>query len=229
LIGILLWLALLKSGVHATLAGVLTALTIPGQPKYDPAIFSQRVKELVVRFDNSDRPGMSIMNNEEQRAIVQTLENGVQLVETPLQRLEHNMHLPVAFLVIPVFAFFNAGIPLDMGVLGATLSHPVTFGVMLGLVLGKFIGIAGVSWLALKLGLGQLPKGTSMSQISGVALLGGIGFTMSIFIAELGFVGQPELLLMSKTGILAASLLAGVSGTLWLWLAGNAQQRPDTV
>jgi NhaA family Na+:H+ antiporter len=229
LIGILLWLALLKSGVHATLAGVLTALTIPGRPKYDPALFSQRVKELVVRFDNSHRPGMSIMNNEEQRAIVQTLENGVQLVETPLQRLEHNMHLPVAFLVIPVFAFFNAGITLDMGALGATLSHPVTLGVMLGLVLGKFIGIAGVSWLALKLGIGQLPKGTTMNQIAGVALLGGIGFTMSIFIAELGFDGRPELLLMSKTGILAASLLAGISGFLWLWLAGNAQQRSDTV
>jgi len=208
---------------------VLTALTIPARPKYDPDLFSQRVKELIARFDKSYRPGTSIMNNEEQRAIVQTLENGVQLVETPLQRLEHSMHLPVAFLVIPVFAFFNAGIPLDMGALGETLSHPVTFGVMLGLVLGKFIGIAGVSWLALKLGIGQLPKGTSMSQVAGVALLGGIGFTMSIFIAELGFVGQPGLLLMAKTGILAASLLAGLGGFLWLWLAGNAQPRPDTV
>ncbi|HEC20679.1 MAG TPA: Na+/H+ antiporter NhaA [Gammaproteobacteria bacterium] len=229
LIGILLWLALLKSGVHATLAGVLTALTIPARPKYDPDVFSQRVKELIGRFDKSYRPGMSIMNNEEQRAIVQTLENGVKMVETPLQRLEHSMHLPVAFLVIPIFAFFNAGIPLEMGALGETLSHPVTLGVMLGLVLGKFIGIAGVSWLALKLGFGQLPAGTSLSQIAGVALLGGIGFTMSIFIAELGFVGQPELLLMAKTGILAASLLAGLGGYLWLWLAGNARQRPDAV
>ena len=226
LIGILLWLALLKSGVHATLAGVLTALTIPAKPKYDPDLFSQRVKDLIGRFDKTYKPGMSIMNNEEQRAIVQTLENGVKLVETPLQRLEHNMHLPVAFLVIPIFAFFNAGIPLEVGALGATLSHPVTLGVMLGLVLGKFIGIAGVSWVALKLGVGQLPAGTSMSQIAGVALLGGIGFTMSIFIAELGFVGQPENLLMAKTGILLASLVAGVSGYLWLWKAGERQQHP---
>ena len=221
LLGILLWLALLKSGVHATLAGVLTALTIPARPKYDPDLFSQRVKDLIARFDSSHRPGMSIMNNVEQRAIVQTLENGVKLVETPLQRLEHNMHMPVAFLVIPIFAFFNAGIPLDLGIMGSTLSHPVTLGVMLGLVLGKFIGIAGVSWLALKLGLGQLPAGTSFSQIMGVALLGGIGFTMSIFIAELGFVGQPELLLMAKTGILAASVLAGICGYLWLLSIGN--------
>jgi NhaA family Na+:H+ antiporter len=222
LIGILLWLALLKSGVHATLAGVLTALTIPARPKYDPELFSRRVRELVARFDNSYRPGMSIMTNQEQRAIVQTLENGVKLVETPLQRLEHSLHLPVAFLVIPVFAFFNAGIPLELDALAATFSHPVTMGVMLGLVLGKFIGIAGVSWLALKLGFGQLPAGTSMSQILGVALLGGIGFTMSIFIAELGFAGQPELLLMAKTGILAASLLAGVGGYVWLRMAARS-------
>jgi NhaA family Na+:H+ antiporter len=162
------------------------------------------------------------MTNQEQRAIVQTLENGVKLVETPLQRLEHSLHLPVAFLVIPVFAFFNAGIPLELDALAATFSHPVTMGVMLGLVLGKFIGIAGVSWLALKLGFGQLPAGTSMSQIMGVALLGGIGFTMSIFIAELGFAGQPELLLMAKTGILAASLLAGMGGYVWLRMAARS-------
>jgi NhaA family Na+:H+ antiporter len=224
LIGILLWLALLKSGVHATLAGVLTALTIPARPKYDPELFSQRVKQLVARFDDSNRPGLSIMNNPEQRAIVQTLENGVKLVETPLQRLEHSMHLPVAFLVIPIFAFFNAGIPLQFDALGTTFSHPVTLGVMLGLMVGKFIGIAGVSWLALKLGCGQLPVDTSMSQIAGVALLGGIGFTMSIFIAELGFVGQPEMLLMAKTGILAASLLAGVAGYLWLLTVANRRQ-----
>lgn len=216
LLGILLWLALLKSGVHATLAGVLTALTIPARPKYDPSLFSQRVKDLIARFDSNHRPGMSIMNNVEQRAIVQTLENGVKLVETPLQRLEHSMHLPVAFLVIPIFAFFNAGIPLELDALGATLAHPVVLGVMLGLLLGKFIGIAGASWLALKLGLGQLPSGTRFSQVMGVALLGGIGFTMSIFIAELAFVAQPELLLMAKTGILAASLLAGAGGVLWL-------------
>lgn len=224
LIGILLWLALLKSGVHATLAGVLTALTIPARPKYDPELFSQRVKQLVARFDASNRPGLSIMNNQELRAIVHTLEKGVKLVETPLQRLEHNLHLPVAFLVIPVFAFFNAGIPLQVDTLASTFSHPVTLGVMLGLVAGKFIGIAGVSWLALKLGFGQLPAGTSMSQIVGVALLGGIGFTMSIFIAELGFAGQPQLLLMAKTGILAASLLAGVAGYLWLLMVANRRQ-----
>lgn len=217
LLGVLLWFALLKSGVHATLAGVLTAFTIPANPKYDPGRFSGHVKDLMARFDASHQPGKSIMTNDDLRAVVQTLENGVHKVETPLQRLEHGLHMPVAFLVIPVFAFINAGIPLGLADLGNTLAHPVTLGVMFGLVLGKFIGIAGASWLALKLGIGQLPAGTHFSQVAGVALLAGIGFTMAIFITELGFAGQPEYLLMAKTGVLVASLLAGISGFVWLW------------
>jgi len=221
LLGGLLWFALLKSGIHATLAGVLTAFTIPASPKYDPARFSGHVKELMARFDASHQPGKSIMTNDALRAVVQTLENGVHKVETPLQRLEHGLHMPVAFLVIPVFAFFNAGIPIALSGLGDTLTHPVTLGVIFGLVVGKFIGIAGASWLALRLGIGQLPADTRFSQIAGVALLAGIGFTMAIFIAELGFAGQEEYLLMAKTGILLASLIAGVSGFFWLRWVSN--------
>ena len=216
LLGAMLWLALLKSGVHATLAGVLTAFTIPARPKYDPTRFSRHVKELMVRFDASHRPGKSILTNEELRAVVQTLENGVRKVVAPLQRLEHSLHLPVAFLVIPVFAFINAGIPIHMERLGAALGHPVTLGVIFGLVLGKFAGIAGATWLALRLGIAQLPAHTRFRQIAGVALLAGIGFTMAIFIAELGFAAHPEYLLMAKTGVLLASTLAGLGGYLWL-------------
>lgn len=220
ILGGLLWFALLKSGVHATLAGVLTAFTIPAMPKYDPARFSAHVKGLMAHFDASHQPGKSIMTNDTLRAVVQTLENGVHKVETPLQRLEHGLHLPVAFLVIPVFAFFNAGIPLELAGLADTLRHPVTLGVLFGLLLGKFIGITGASWLALKLGIGQLPAGTRFSQIAGVALLAGIGFTMAIFIAELGFAEQAEYLLMAKTGILLASFVAGVGGFVWLkWVS----------
>ncbi len=221
LLGILLWLALLKSGVHATLAGVLTAFTIPARPKYDPGRFSLHVKELMARFDKAHQPGKSIMTNVELRTVVQALENGVHKVGTPLQRLEHSMHMPVAFLVIPVFAFINAGIPIDFAQMQTTLTHPVTLGVMLGLVAGKFLGITGACWLALRFGIGQLPAQTRFSQIAGVALLAGIGFTMAIFIAELGFSGQPEQLLMAKTGILVASAIAGVSGFIWLLWVGR--------
>ncbi|HEY6094719.1 MAG TPA: Na+/H+ antiporter NhaA [Gallionellaceae bacterium] len=220
-VGAVLWYALLQSGVHATLAGVLCAFAVPARPKYDPALFSVRIRELMGRFDASHRQDGNIMTNEKLYSVVQALEQGVQGVQTPLQRLEHGWHLPVAFLVIPVFALFNAGIPLHLGELGATLTHPVMLGVMLGLLLGKFVGISGACWLALRLGIGQLPGGTRFSQLVAVSVLGGIGFTMSIFIAELGFAEQPEYLLMAKTGVLLASLLAGVLGFAWLWWLGH--------
>ncbi len=217
----LLWYALLLSGVHATLAGVLGALSVPAIPKYKPELFSEHVKELMERFDASHQPGTSIMTNDKLRAVVQTLENGVHSVEAPLQRLEHTWHMPVAFIVIPIFALANAGIPVEVSALGETMSHPVLLGVMLGLVLGKFIGITGVSWILLKLGVASLPKDTRFTQIAGVSLLAGIGFTMSIFVAELGFAGQPEYLLMAKTGVLAASLLSGIAGFIWLYMASK--------
>ncbi|HEY0721440.1 MAG TPA: Na+/H+ antiporter NhaA [Gammaproteobacteria bacterium] len=224
IIGTLLWFALLKSGVHATLAGVITAFTIPARPKYDPARFSECVKELIQRFDANHRPGENIMTNDQLRGITHALEQGVVRVETPLQRLEHALHLPVTYLVIPVFALINAGIPIDFDALGETLGHPVMLGVAVGLVAGKFIGIAGASWLALRLGIGRLPAGTRFVQLAGVALLGGIGFTMSIFIADLAFAAQPEYLLMAKTGILLASLVAGAGGLLWLYLVSEPPQ-----
>lgn len=221
LVAVLLWYALLQSGVHATLAGVLGAFTVPARAKYDPALFSQRLKKLMTHFDASYQTGQNIMANEKLQTIVHTLEHGVSGVQTPLQSLMHIWHLPVAFLVIPIFALFNAGIPVELGSLGETFTHPVMLGVMVGLLLGKFLGITGACWLALKLGIAQLPTDTRFSQIAGVAVLGGIGFTMSIFIAELAFVTQPEYLLMAKTGVLAASLLAGVIGFIWLWLVAK--------
>ncbi|MBF0384122.1 MAG: Na+/H+ antiporter NhaA [Magnetococcales bacterium] len=220
-VGWFLWLALLKSGVHATLAGVLTALTIPARSKYDPAMFSQRLKDLTSRYKASLKPGEDIMVNSELQGVVQCLENGIHRVESPLQRLEHGLHIPVTFVIIPFFALINAGVPIEWSALGSLLQSPVTFAVILGLVLGKFIGIVGSCWVALRFGIGQLPSNTSFAQIAGVGLLSGIGFTMSIFIAELAFPGQPQLLLMAKTGILIASLLAGVGGYFWLYIAGK--------
>jgi len=218
IVAVFLWYAFLLSGVHATLAGILGALSVPATPKYDPERFSQHVKELLRRFDTSHEPGKSIMTNDALRAVVQTLENGVHSVETPLQRLEHIWHIPVAYIVIPIFALANAGIPLAIGSMRESLTDPVMLGVSLGLVLGKFVGITGASWLMLKLGLAALPKDTRFTQIAGVSLLAGIGFTMSIFVAQLGFGAREDLLLMAKTGILAGSLLAGVAGFIWLYV-----------
>ncbi len=227
LVGLLLWLALMKSGVHATLAGVLTALTIPARSKYEPGRFSFLVRDVMDRFDATRRTGdENPMRNQELRAILQTLENGVYKVQTPLQRMEHSLHIPVSFLIIPLFALANAGIPIVLDDLAAMLAEPVTLGVMLGLVLGKPLGIAGCVWLALRQGWGQLPPACTLQHIIGAGLLGGIGFTMSIFISELGFKGQEETLIMAKTGVLFASLVAGVGGCLWLLLV--ARPAPTT-
>jgi NhaA family Na+:H+ antiporter len=221
LVAVGLWYGLLLSGIHPTLAGILGALSVPATPKYNPERFSLHVKDLMKRFDSSHVPGTSIMTNDNLRAVVQTLGNGVNSVEAPLQKLEHVWHMPVAYIIIPVFALANSGIALDMSSFGATFTHPVMLGVTLGLVLGKFIGIAGVSWLLLKLGVAELPKDTRFTQIAGVSLLAGIGFTMSIFVAQLGFQNNEDLLLMAKTGILFASLVAGLSGFIWLYLVSK--------
>lgn len=228
IVALFLWYALLLSGVHATLAGVLGALSVPAIPKYNPEHFSEHVKGLMKRFNASHQPGTNIMTNESLRSVVQNLESSVHRVETPLQRLEHVWHMPVAYLVIPIFALANAGIPMELASLGAILTHPVLLGVSMGLVVGKFIGITGASWIMLKLGWAVLPKDTRFTQIAGVSLLAGIGFTMSIFIAQLGFGEREDLLLVAKTGILAASLLAGISGFIWLYLVSKTPKAKVT-
>ncbi|MFT7414395.1 MAG: NhaA family Na+:H+ antiporter [Methylophagaceae bacterium] len=220
-VAIMLWYALLLSGIHPTLAGILGAMSVPAMPKYDPKLFSKHVKNLIHKFDASYLPGQSIMTNDPLRAVVQNLETSVMSVGVPLERLERTWHSPVAYLIIPIFALANAGIPLEFGSLTETMTHPVMLGVSLGLILGKFIGIAGISWLVLKLGIAELPKDTRFTQIAGVSLLAGIGFTMSIFVAQLAFGNNAELLLMAKTGILGASLLAGIAGYVWLYLVSK--------
>lgn len=152
------------------------------------------------------------------------LGNGVRLVQAPAQRVEHILHLPVAYLVIPIFALANAGIPIEFGSFGKYLGDPITLGVLGGLLLGKPLGIAGFTWLTVKLGWASLPRGLNMKHIFGVGLLGGIGFTMSIFIADLGFANSPEDLLMAKTGILLASAVALLGGFLWLLVLTSNRQ-----
>jgi NhaA family Na+:H+ antiporter len=228
-IGTIMWFTMLQSGVHATLAGVLTALTIPVKPRFDHKLFVEHMMDLLTSLKNNKKNKEKsntecIIHDSQSRAVLQTLENGVHSVESPLQRLEHSMHLPVAFIIIPIFALANAGIPVEISSLGQTLSHPVALGVMFGLVFGKLLGIAGLTWLAIKLGLGNLPSGMNTHHLIGVGFIGGIGFTMSIFIAELGFAGQPENLLMAKTGVLFASLIAGAAGYFWLRFSSKGSQ-----
>lgn len=228
LIGAGLWLQLYEAGIHATLAGVITAFAIPAKPKYDPVAFSYQVKNLIRRFDRSYRPGEDVLRNEKVLAYVRALGNGARLAEAPLQKIETGLHLPVTYIVIPIFALANAGIPFNVFSGDTEIFNNVTLGVTLGLVLGKLIGIAGATWLGWKMGWGDLPHECNFLHIVGVAFLGGIGFTMSIFISELAFAGSPNDLVLAKAGVLIASLIAGIAGFICLTKASPKSVERNT-
>ncbi|MEP5569042.1 MAG: Na+/H+ antiporter NhaA [Halioglobus sp.] len=215
-VGIMLWTAMLASGIHATIAGIVVAFVIPIRPKFEPQTFIKRVDDATQKMQASISENADIIHNNSFRALVMSLGDGVKLVQAPAQRLEHSLHLPVAYIVIPIFALANAGIPIDFAEISEAVSSPITLGVLCGLLLGKPLGIAGFTWVTVKLGMAKLPDGLNMHHIFGVGLLGGIGFTMSIFIADLGFVDKPAELLAAKTGILLASAIAGFGGFFWL-------------
>jgi len=221
ILGLVLWIAMLQSGVHATIAGIILAFTIPMRPKYNANRFLSQINEMVIQIKRAYQQEENIVRNDELRSRVRALGDGVLLVQAPAQIMERKMHIPTAYFIIPVFSLANAGVPIDWASFGSVITHPVSIGITAGLVLGKLIGIAGFSWLAVKLGVTSLPNGLNFKHIIGAALMGGIGFTMSIFIAELGFAHSAEDLLMAKTGILLASALAGVSGFTWLFLTAK--------
>lgn len=214
-VGLLMWFFMLESGVHATIAWVLAALAIPSTPKRVPSTLTKKAKDLLDEYEKYP-VNENYQIHEEQKRILSEIKHKIYEVETPAARLEHNLHLPVALIIIPIFALANAGIKIDFSSIGTTIVEPVSLGIILGLIFGKVIGIFGVSYVAVKLKIAQLPKDSSMSQVFGVAFLGGIGFTMSIFVADLAFVNNPELILQAKIGILSASLFSALFGYLWL-------------
>ncbi|TQV61785.1 MAG: Na+/H+ antiporter NhaA [Halothiobacillaceae bacterium] len=216
ILGGLLWYAVLKSGVHATVAGVLTALMIPASSRFTQEAFSRHVRELMDRFDTAScGPSARLLACRNQTHMLETLQEGLHAMQPPLVRLEHFFALPVAFLIIPLFALANAGVSLDAEALAHTFSHPAAIGIMLGLVVGKPLGITLFTWLSVKTGLTRLPAGVGMGHVFGAGLVAGIGFTMSIFIAELSFGGDPAILELAKAGILSASLIAALLGAFW--------------
>ena len=215
IIGLFMWFFMLESGVHATIAGVIAAMTIPSKPKNTPLSFTEDTRSLLNQYDNypvcEDH-----MVHEKQKTILTNIKDNINEVGSPSARLEHDLHLPVALIIIPLFALANAGISIDFSSIGTTVMQPVSIGIIAGLILGKVIGIFGISWIAIKLKIAKLPQGSSVSQIFGVAFLGGIGFTMSIFVADLAFINSPELIFQAKIGVLIASLSAGLFGYMWL-------------
>lgn len=214
LVGIVLWAVFLKSGVHATIAGVLLALTIPATTVINRKRFLERTRSLLEDFEQEGIRDGNTFTTYKQRAIIQTIEDGVHLLEAPLQRLEYSMHPWVAFFIMPVFALANAGVSLNIDILEA-LRQPVTLGIILGLLLGKQIGIFGSTWLITKLGITRKIQGVSWRQIHGASMLAGIGFTMSLFITNLAFT-DPVLISNAKVGILISSMIAAILGYIIL-------------
>lgn len=215
-LGALVWFFVLHSGVHATIAGILVALVIPARPRYSPSGLLMKLERLTEALRRKQRESTRILADEEQHAVVQNIRDTARMAMTPLQRWENALERPVALFVIPIFAFANIGIPLTLDSLAHGFAEPVTQGIFLGLAVGKVVGIVGLCWAGIKMKLGKLPEGMHMAHVVGVGLLGGMGFTMSIFMSVLSYSSLPALIVFSKLGILGASFLSGICGYLWL-------------
>ena len=214
LLGVVLWLFVLASGVHATIAGVLLALTIPARTRIDEQEFLDRAEASLADFRAADEPGTTVLTNHGHQAALQAMESATDAAQAPLQRMEHALHGVVAFLVMPIFALANAGVPLGGGA-GAALRSPVALGIALGLVVGKPVGILLASWAAVRAGAADLPAGVAWRHVHGAGWLAGIGFTMSLFVAGLAF-ADPAVLDTAKLGVLGASVVAGLVGFMLL-------------
>lgn len=218
LLGAALWVFVLFSGVHATIAGVVLAMTIPARRKLDGPVFFAEARSLV---DEVLRRPEIDDDEATQMDVVHDLEKLAESVQTPLHRIEHALQPYVAFLIMPVFALVNAGVALNASLLDGIFS-PVSLGIALGLFVGKQVGVTFAVWLSVKLGVAELPQGTSLMQMYGVAMLCGIGFTMALFVAHLAFV-DPAHLDAAKLSILIGSTISAVAGSIVL---RRSLQRP---
>ena len=210
LIGLALWAAVLLSGVHATVAGVLLAMTIPSRTVIDETALLRGAHAALRDFDLACHPDTVMLSNREHQAALRRLEVLSEKALPPLARLEYGLHGIVTFGIMPLFALANAGVDLRGGV--SAITSTIGLGVMLGLVLGKPLGITLASWLAVWSGIASLPAGIGWRTLAGTAILGGIGFTMSLFIATLAFGESADSLASAKLAILVASVIAGIAG-----------------
>jgi NhaA family Na+:H+ antiporter len=210
LFGLVVWLAFLKSGVHATIAALLMAFTIPARARIDGRKLASKLEAGLQELRTIGLPADRGLNTPEQQRVLDRLARARDAGAAPLQDLEHTIAGIVTFFILPIFALANAGVSLA-GLGLESLTDGLALGVILGLLLGKPLGIVGFSFVAVRLGLADLPSGATWTQIAGIGLLGGIGFTMALFIASLAF-PTPADLESAKLGVLVASTLAAVAG-----------------
>ena len=212
LIGIVIWYLFLQSGIHSTIAGVLLAFVIPARPRLDVGKYIERIRRTINMFPVTNEDEIVLTNR--QIAMLKRVESASDRVISPLQSLEDNLHLAVNFVILPLFAFANAGVVFSGS---GELVGDVTWAIAAGLLFGKLFGIYLFTWLAVKTGIAGMPRGMTWKTTAGVSLLGGIGFTVSLFITNLSFgEGQAVLLNQAKFGVLLGTVVAGMLGFLYL-------------
>ena len=216
LLGLLLWFCMFQSGVHATLAGVILAFTVPAKCGVKLGNLTDWLGEFLPELDDRYDEDAHVLGQHDFTHAAKRVERVMHRVTPPLQRLEHYISTPVNFVILPIFAFVNAQVRLVGVDLGTLLVDHVTLGTYFGMLLGKPIGIFGVTFLLVKLGLAELPQRVNWHHIAGVGILGGIGFTMSILISGLAFPGQEFEVLAAKAAILCGSVTAAVLGMLYM-------------
>jgi NhaA family Na+:H+ antiporter len=210
-LGAALWFFIYESGVHPTIAGVLLAFTIPTRTRINTLQFTQRARRLLLEFEQTETGDYVVLTSKGQQEAIDALEHASEAVTAPLLRLQRALHGFSAFVVMPLFALSNAGVRLGSGA-----GSRVALGVALGLAIGKPLGITAAVFGAVKTGLAVRPTAVGWERLHACAWLGGIGFTMSLFIANLAFEGTP-LLESAKQGILAGSGTAAVAGSWFLY------------
>jgi NhaA family Na+:H+ antiporter len=216
-VGAFIWLALLESGVHATLAGVALGLLTPAWPFRSPRHFPRDGRRLLDRIEAAyyDRV-LTQSEFEENEVLISEVSRLAMHSTSPLERLESRLAPWVTYLIVPVFALANAGVRFSGDAASGLLDDPVVLGVALGLVVGKAVGVTGATLLAVRSGLGRLPDGTSWRHVLGLAVCAGVGFTVALFVASISFPDDPVLADSARIGILLGSLVAGVVGFLLL-------------
>ncbi|WP_320006825.1 Na+/H+ antiporter NhaA [Maridesulfovibrio sp.] len=214
--GFLMWLAFLKSGVHATVAGVLAAMTIPSSTMICCADFLGSMRGHLMEYELGGDKNAITLSNKQMLSALGNMNRDVLMASPPLKRIEHNLHYYVAFGIMPIFALANAGINFSAEGGGVDVFHPVSLGIFFGLIVGKVSGICLASWLAIKSGMAEMPHSLMPGHFLGVSLLAGIGFTMSMFITTLAWDTSSPFIVDAKFSILTASAVAGVLGFLVL-------------
>ena len=218
ILGVLLWIAVHNCGVHATIAAVVLAFTIPVAPKIDTLTFMEKIKTMIKDFQESEKQKDGILLQSEQVEALYHIAKHKNAVQNPLLRLEHALAPYSNYLIMPIFAFANAGVSIGSNI-DFGIDH-VFLGIFFGLVVGKPLGIFTFTFLAEQLGIAARPKGATWVEIFGAGALGGIGFTMSMFVTNLAFSGEHALVAtdVAKISILIASLSAGILGSIFFFV-----------